>query len=86
MSVGPADVASLGIAELRSRRSTARRSLEVARLRARQDRAPQRVAELEHLVEQLTEELIARYRDDLTLVDSLLDATYPADGVGGGSR
>jgi len=86
MTPGPEEFAGLDISVLRTRRSTALRSLEVSRLRPPQDREAERVAALEQLVARLTEELITRYRDDLALVDILLDPTYPADAMGGGTR
>jgi hypothetical protein len=70
----------LTISALRVARSSARRELEVAQMRARQHApdAPDTVAALRARVDVLTEELITRYREDLGLVDSLLDPAYPA--------
>lgn len=64
--------------ELRAMRTSARRALELARMRAI-PADPESATTIEHLratVEQATEELIRRYSDDLGLVDSLLGAPY----------
>ena len=68
----------LPLDELRAMRTTARRSLELARMRARTDDQAA-MAEIERLrlaVEVSTEELIRRYEGDLSLVDRLLGAPY----------
>lgn len=76
----PHDLASLDFDDLRARRTVARRTAELARLRARQggEPGPDEVARLDALVTALTDELIARYAADLSLVDSLLGPPYPA--------
>lgn len=80
------DVARLPIDELRAARARARRAAELARLRSRQapdatQDAARKLADLEAQVRELTDELIARYSADLSLVDSLLGGPYPADGT-----
>lgn len=74
------ELAGLDLEDLRLRRSLARRTAELARLRARQggEPGPEEVARLDALVTALTDELIARYAADLSLVDALLDPPYPA--------
>ena len=74
------ELSGLGLEDLRMRRSLARRTAELARLRARQggEPGPEEVARLDALVVALTDELIARYAADLSLVDALLDPAYPA--------
>jgi hypothetical protein len=75
------DLNQLALADLRSERIRCRRSLELARLRSRQDGVPS-AGELDDLrarADALTEELIRRYAADLSLVDSLLEAAYPHD-------
>ena len=69
--------------QLREDRTTARRDLELAQMRARQHDAVAdgTLVRLRDLVAALTEELIRRYSADLSLVDSLLDGSYPADGT-----
>ena len=78
--MGVTGLGGLSMEELRARRATARRTAEIAHLRARQgggaDAAA--LAELDARVTALTDELIARYADDLMLVDSLLEPAYPA--------
>jgi hypothetical protein len=68
------DVTSLSLAELRLSRRNARGQLEVAQLRARQaqsiDEGP--FGRLKILVDQLTDELIARYERDPGLIDLIL--------------
>ena len=83
-----ADVADLPLDELQSMRMRARRALELARLRTRQSgpatagdsdgAGTADLAGLETQVTALTDELIARYAADLSLVDSLLGEAYPA--------
>ena len=75
-----ADLEALSIDDLRSRRMRVRRAAEVARLRARQGGSAraEHVDRLDADLRALTDELIARYAADLTLVDSLLDPAYPA--------
>jgi hypothetical protein len=74
------DLTSLTLDDLRSQRAQARRTAELARLRARQGGEPpaHEVARLDAVVRALTDELITRYAADLTLVDSLLAPAYPA--------
>jgi hypothetical protein len=76
----PLDLASLELDDLRARRTVARRTAELARLRARQggEPGPDEVARLESVVTALTDELISRYAADLSLVDALLAPPYPA--------
>jgi hypothetical protein len=79
--MGGTGLGGLSMDELRTQRSVARRRAEVAHLRARQG-GPSDVDALELLdadVTALTDELIARYAVDLTLVDSLLEPAYPAN-------
>jgi hypothetical protein len=66
--------------DLRARRAAARRAAEIAHLRARQGGGADAdtLAGLDATVADLTDELIARYAEDLSLVDSLLEAAYPA--------
>lgn len=69
--------------ELRAVRARSRRAAELSRLRIRQDTARTErqdgdLGELEAQVAALTDELIARYAADLSLVDSLLGEPYPA--------
>jgi hypothetical protein len=67
------------IEDLRALRVRARRDAEFVRLRARQEEgAAERLAELDARVRSLTDALISRYAEDLSLVDSLLDPAYPA--------
>ncbi|MCX6432815.1 MAG: hypothetical protein NTX29_08500 [Actinobacteria bacterium] len=75
-----APLPTLGMDELRARRADARRNAELAHLRAKQGvpSAADSLAALDARVDALTEELIARYAADLTLVDSLLEPAYPA--------
>ena len=75
------DVPSLTMADLRGRRAEARKCAELAHLRAKQGGPPATasVSALDADVEVLTDELIARYAADLTLVDSLLEPAYPAN-------
>ena len=76
------DLASLSMGDLRSARARARRALELAQLRSRQvDGGAEQIAALTERVRALSDELIRRYADDLSLVDSLLDPPYP-HGVG----
>lgn len=77
------DVDGLSLEDLRARRMRARRLAELARLRARQggEAAVEQVALLDAEVRTLTDALIDRYAEDLTLVDSLLDPAYPAGGT-----
>lgn len=77
------DLHALPLADLRSRRARVRRAAEVSRLRARQgaDAGEGAQAGLDAESSALTEELIARYAADLTLVDSLLLPSYPARGT-----
>ncbi len=72
------DLAILDLAELRRQRVLARRRAELARLRSRQGGPTDGLAESDAELTALTDELIQRYRADLTLVDSLLDPAYPA--------
>lgn len=76
----PLDLASLDLDDLRARRTVARRTAELARLRARQggEPGPDEVARLDSIVSALTDELIARYAANLDLVDALLGPPYPA--------
>jgi hypothetical protein len=80
------DLSTLPIAALRAERTRCRRALELAQLRSRQPGGPtpDELADLRSRAQELTEELIRRYADDLDLVDSLLDAAYP-HSVGSGS-
>ncbi len=75
-----APLSTLGLDELRARRADARRAAELAHLRAKQGgpSPAEPLATLDARVDALTEELIARYAADLTLVDSLLEPAYPA--------
>lgn len=78
-----ADLAAMPMDELRAVRAHSRRAAELARLRSRQDTARTErqdgdLGELEAQVGALTDELIARYAADLSLVDSLLGEPYPA--------
>ena len=78
-----ADIAAMPIDELRALRARSRRAAEIARLRSRQDSAridsgDGDLGDLEAQVAALTDELIARYAADLSLVDSLLGEAYPA--------
>lgn len=77
----PLDVLSLD--RLRADRTAARRDLELGQMRARQHDgiADSALSGLRERVSALTEELIARYAADLSLVDSLLDGSYPAEGT-----
>ncbi len=74
---------ALPLAQLRADRTAARRDLEIAQMRARQHDgiADGALGRLRETVTALTEELIARYAADLSLVDSLLDGSYPAEGT-----
>jgi hypothetical protein len=76
------DPGALPLEELRTRRTQARRAAELARMRGRQPDRPEsdELSRLEGVVVVLTEELIARYSGDLSLVDSLLSPAYPARG------
>lgn len=79
----PADLAAMPMEELRALRVRSRRAAELARLRSRQDAARVDGADddlrgLEARVSVLTDELIARYAADLSLVDALLGEAYPA--------
>jgi hypothetical protein len=78
--MGDAGLGGLSLDDLRKQRSIARRRAEVAHLRARQGGVPDSdvLAELDAEVTSLTDELIARYAKDLSLVDSLLAPAYPA--------
>lgn len=73
------DLSTIPMAELRAERTRCRRALELAQLRSRQPGGPtpDEVAVLRSRAQELTEELIRRYADDLYLVDYLLDAAYP---------
>lgn len=87
----PADLAAMSMDELRAVRSRSRRAAELARLRTRQDaaRAEEQADDLRALearVSALTDELIARYAADLSLVDSLLGEAYPAQVTGKAAR
>lgn len=78
-----ADISAMPMDELRALRVRSRRAAELARLRSRQDAARIHGADddlggLEAWVTVLTDELIARYAADLSLVDSLLGEAYPA--------
>ncbi|MBK9740426.1 MAG: hypothetical protein IPO93_13145 [Actinobacteria bacterium] len=79
----PPAFAALPMEELRTERMAARRALELAHLRMRQEGSggQERVDSLHRRVLALTEELIRRYQYDLSLVDGLLDST--ARGKGG---
>jgi hypothetical protein len=72
------DLSAIPMAELRESRTTARRALELVRMRSHVGDADAvaRVDELRDQVDALTAELIRRYAADLTLVDSLLSGTY----------
>jgi hypothetical protein len=74
--------------QLRTDRMTARRDLELAQMRARQHDgvAGGSLERLRDLVAALTEELIARYASDLSLVESLLDGSYAAGGTSTNAR
>lgn len=79
----PADLAAMPMDELRAVRARSRRAAELVRLRTRQDAARKdgqddELRTLETQVSALTDELIARYAADLSLVDSLLGEAYPA--------
>ena len=76
-----ADLSQLSLADLRSERIRCRRSLELARLRSRQEGGPSPgdIGDLRARADALTEELIRRYAADLSLVDYLLEAAYPHD-------
>ena len=67
--------------DLRACRTSARRAVELMKLRARQGGQgdPHDLELLVRKVDELTEELIARYAADLSLVDSLLAPAYPAN-------
>lgn len=83
------DPATMAIDDLRARRLRVRRAAEVARMRrdAPGDATtPAVLADLEAESRLLTDELIARYAADLSLVDSLLDPAYPAHDTGEGRR
>jgi hypothetical protein len=73
-------LSDLPFEELRRCRAEARREAELARMRSRQaGRVPsEEVARLDAAARALTDELIARYAADLSLVDSLLIPAYPA--------
>ena len=75
-----APLPALGMDELRALRADARRNAELAHLRAKQGgpSSADTLAALDAWVDEFTEELIARYAADLTLVDSLLEPAYPA--------
>ena len=80
---GGSSVEALSLDDLRHQRISARRAAEFEHLRARQGdgtTAPE-LARLDARVRELTDELIRRYAADLSLVDSLLDRAYPADGT-----
>ena len=86
-----ADPAAMPMDELRAVRARSRRAAELARLRTRQDAArPEGQADdlraLEAQASALTDELIARYAADLSLVDSLLGEAYPAQVTGKAAR
>jgi hypothetical protein len=70
------DLSAMPIERLRSERMEARRALELAHLRMRQEGGGGQalVDSLHRRVAGLTDELIRRYAADLTLVDGLLDA------------
>jgi len=72
-------LADLPLVELRSRRMLARRIAEVTQLRSRQAGAVPAgdLARAEAEASALTDELIARYAADLSLVDSLLEPACP---------
>jgi len=74
-------LSELTLADLRARRRSARRQLELVQLRARQtqgvDEGP--IERLKSEVEALTNELISRYESDLGLVDLIL-GVGPSDG------
>jgi hypothetical protein len=79
------DPRTLSLDVLRANRTTARRQLELARMRVRLDN-PAAVEELDQLrsvVEALTEELIRRYAADLSLVDNLLASTDARETASG---
>jgi hypothetical protein len=84
---GARDWQDVPLAVLRAERANARRELELAQMRARQrdGQAQEALRPLRDRVHQLTEELIARYSADLTLVDSLLESSYPARVTGASS-
>lgn len=70
---------------VRARRAEMRRSVELRRLRAQQGGPSEGLADAESELTRLTEELIGMYRADLSLVDSVLDPTYPATVEGRGT-
>jgi hypothetical protein len=78
MTQVPADLSIMPLSDLREARTRARRSLELARMRAHPEdsTAAERLEKLRLEVELLTEELIHRYAEDLSLVDSLLGGAY----------
>ena len=85
-AVDVAALEGLPLDELRARRARARRAAELARLRSRQsasvdEAAAQEVTHWEAEAGALTDALIARYAGDLSLVDSLLEEPYPAQGT-----
>jgi hypothetical protein len=87
-------MAGLSLAEVRKRRTDARRQLELARMRAHtgDEAESAELTRLHDLVADLTEQLITRYAADLSLVDSLLGGAYArgatpdAASTGGGGR
>lgn len=85
-AVDVAALEGLPLDELRARRTRARRAAELARLRSRQsasvdEAAAQQATDWEAEAGALTDALIARYAADLSLVDSLLEEPYPAQGT-----
>jgi hypothetical protein len=78
--LSPAEVAGLSLAGLRAERTACRRQLELLTLRSRRSEAREQeaLAKVRAYVGLLTDELIARYAADLSLVDSLLEPAYSA--------
>jgi hypothetical protein len=87
VSAGARGWGDVPMAVLRAERANARRELELTQMRARQrdGQAEEALRPLRDRVHELTEELIARYRADLSLVDSLLESPYPARVTGASS-